>query len=115
MYRHRSTVESLLERGFKPTRGVVLTFGFDEEVSGLHGARTLGQYLLSTYGENSFFLLVDEGGSFGETFGTVFANLAIAEKGYTDTRVTVATPGGHSSLPPEHTVSTSCPHATITL
>ena len=63
MYRYRSTVESLLERGFKPTRGVVLTFGFDEEVSGLHGARTLGQYLLSTYGENSFFLLVDEGGT----------------------------------------------------
>ena len=31
-----STVESLLERNFQPTRGVVLTFGFDEETSGLH-------------------------------------------------------------------------------
>ena len=31
-----STIESLLERNFQPTRGVVLAFGFDEEVSGLH-------------------------------------------------------------------------------
>ena len=59
---HRSTIETLLEQGFKPTRGVVLTFGFDEEVSGLHGASSLAKYLLSTYGENAFFMLVDEGG-----------------------------------------------------
>lgn len=57
------------------------------------------------YGKNGYAMLVDEGGSFGELFGSVFANLAIAEKGYTDTRITVATAGGHSSLPPEHTVS----------
>ena len=81
----------------------------------MQGAASIAPVLESMYGKNGFALLVDEGGSFGETFGTVFANLAIAEKGYTDTRVTVATPGGHSSLPPEHTVSTSCPHATFTL
>lgn len=30
----RSGVESLLEKGFQPTRTVVLAYGFDEEVSG---------------------------------------------------------------------------------
>lgn len=30
--------------------------------------------------------------------------MAVAEKGYLDVRVEVATPGGHSSVPPEHTV-----------
>jgi Gly-Xaa carboxypeptidase len=29
----------------------------------------------------------------------------IAEKGYVDVRVSVSTPGGHSSVPPPHTVS----------
>ena len=63
MYRYRSTVESLLERGFKPTRGVVLTFGFDEEASGPQGAERLADFLLEKYGENAFALLVDEGGT----------------------------------------------------
>lgn len=30
----RSSVESLIEGGFKPTRTVVLSYGFDEEISG---------------------------------------------------------------------------------
>lgn len=77
---HRSTVETLLEKGFFPTRTVVLAFGFDEETSGLfvsllsqcllnivsycgdQGAGKIGDYLLEQYGENSFALLVDEGG-----------------------------------------------------
>ncbi|EMD39065.1 hypothetical protein CERSUDRAFT_112759 [Gelatoporia subvermispora B] len=98
-----STIENLLENGFEPTRSVVLAFGFDEETSGLHGAATLADYLLKTYGENGFALLVDEGGGFSEQFGGVVANLAIAEKGYIDVRVEVTSPGGHSSVPPPHT------------
>lgn len=31
---HRSAIESLLAKGFKPTRTFVLAFGFDEEASG---------------------------------------------------------------------------------
>ena len=31
----RSTIETLLEFKFQPTRTVVLSFGFDEEASGL--------------------------------------------------------------------------------
>ncbi|KAH9893483.1 carboxypeptidase S [Cubamyces lactineus] len=98
-----SSIESLLERGFQPTRGVVLAFGFDEEVSGLYGARSIGKYLLETYGEDAFLLLVDEGGGFANQFGGVVAIPGIAEKGYIDVRVEVTSPGGHSSVPPSHT------------
>jgi Gly-Xaa carboxypeptidase len=33
-----ATLETLIEHGFKPARGIVLSFGFDEEASGLYGA-----------------------------------------------------------------------------
>ncbi|TBU60979.1 carboxypeptidase S [Dichomitus squalens] len=98
-----SSIESLLEAGFQPTRGVVLAFGFDEETSGLHGAAAISKYLHETYGENSFLLLVDEGGGFAQEYGSVIATPGIAEKGYIDVRVEVTSPGGHSSVPPQHT------------
>ncbi|KAI0793902.1 carboxypeptidase S [Fomes fomentarius] len=98
-----SAVESLLGRNFQPTRSIVLAFGFDEEVSGLHGASAISKYLLKTYGENAFLLLVDEGGGFAQEYGGVIATPAIAEKGYLDVRVEVTSPGGHSSVPPLHT------------
>jgi Gly-Xaa carboxypeptidase len=80
---------------------------------------------LSTYGKDAFALLVDEGCMFSlspslnayvlnqlnysagieNKLGTPFATLGVAEKGYTDVRVEVTSPGGHSSIPPPHTVS----------
>lgn len=98
-----SSIESLLEIGFEPTRSVVLSFGFDEEASGTYGATSLAKYLLSAYGKDAFALLVDEGSGLGEKYGAVFATPAIAEKGYTDVRIDVTSPGGHSSIPPPHT------------
>ncbi|PIL24979.1 hypothetical protein GSI_12866 [Ganoderma sinense ZZ0214-1] len=98
-----SAIESLLESGFQPTRGVVLGFGFDEETSGFHGAASISKHLEKTFGENSFLLLVDEGGGFAIEYGGVVATPGIAEKGYLDVRVEVTSPGGHSSIPPEHT------------
>ncbi|KAI0820814.1 carboxypeptidase S [Trametes gibbosa] len=98
-----SSIESLLERGFQPARGVVLAFGFDEEASGIYGAASISKYLLSKHGKNAFLLLVDEGGGFSQEFGGVFATPAIAEKGYIDVRLEVTSPGGHSSVPPAHT------------
>ena len=60
---------------------MVLAFGFDEESSGIHvrmiipawlrprlkleipqGAGALSEYLLGSFGRNSFALIVDEGG-----------------------------------------------------
>ncbi|KAH9000506.1 carboxypeptidase S [Lactarius akahatsu] len=98
-----SSVETLLEKNFKPARTIILAFGFDEEASGLQGAGTLSQVLLKKYGEGSFALLVDEGSGFSEIGGTVIAVPGIAEKGYIDAMVTVSTVGGHSSIPPPHT------------
>ena len=43
---------------------------------------------------------------FDELYGenVIFAGPATGEKGYLDVRVEVTTPGGHSSVPPPHTV-----------
>jgi len=46
-------------------------------------------------------------GEFAEQYGSVFATPGIAEKGYLDVHVEVTAPGGHSSIPPKHTVSFS--------
>ncbi|GJE90960.1 carboxypeptidase S [Phanerochaete sordida] len=98
-----TTVETLIKNDFKPTRTVFLAFGFDEEASGLHGATAIGKYLLETYGENAFSLLVDEGGDYSIEYGQAYATVGTAEKGYFDVRVEVTSPGGHSSVPPAHT------------
>jgi len=47
---------------------------------------------------------------FEESFGSVVAFLAVAEKGYIDVELSVASPGGHSSIPPKHTVGTMICH-----
>lgn len=60
--RLRSTVESLLERGFHPARTVVLSFGFDEEASGFQGAGNLSKVMLERFGEDAFAMVIDEGG-----------------------------------------------------
>ncbi|KAG7093667.1 hypothetical protein E1B28_007326 [Marasmius oreades] len=98
-----SAIETLLETGFQPKRTVLLSYGFDEEASGCEGAQTLAKDLLEKLGENSIALIVDEGVGFSEQYGTVFALPGVAEKGYLDTRIEVATTGGHSSVPPNHT------------
>ncbi|KAJ8472610.1 hypothetical protein ONZ45_g16592 [Pleurotus djamor] len=98
-----ATVELLLEARFKPSRSIVLAFGFDEESSGEEGAGKLAPVLLDTYGQDGFAMIVDEGDGFGPQYGAVFATPSISEKGYLDVKVEVKTPGGHSSLPPAHT------------
>ncbi|KAF5388635.1 hypothetical protein D9757_004755 [Collybiopsis confluens] len=99
------TVNSLLEGDFKPMRTIVLAFGIDEEASGTEGAGKLAIYLEETYGANGFAMLLDEGEGYGENLqeGIIFARPGISEKGYLDTRVEVFSPGGHSSIPPDHT------------
>lgn len=39
-----------------------------------------------------------------DSYGATFALPAIGEKGYLDVRIEVFTKGGHSSVPPQHTV-----------
>jgi len=57
-----SSIETLINNGFEPARTIVLSLGFDEEVSGTRGAQALSEYLLSEYGEDGFAILIDEGG-----------------------------------------------------
>ena len=43
-------------------------------------------------------------GGYAEEYGSIFATPGITEKGALDTLIEVASPGGHSSVPPIHTV-----------
>jgi Gly-Xaa carboxypeptidase len=98
-------VEILLElKAYKPKRTVILAFGFDEECGGTRGAGELSKVVKERYGNDGVALIIDEGGGFVERDGAVFASPGIAEKGNTNTRVEVNTAGGHSSVPPVHTV-----------
>lgn len=97
------TMELFLAAGYKPKRTVVLSFGFDEEISGRQGAGHLSQHLLKRYGENGVAAIIDEGSTYEQAWGSVFAKPGTAEKGYTDVHITVRYPGGHSSVPSDHT------------
>ena len=73
-------METLLKNEFKPTRTVILAFGFDEEISGYQvgfflcrifvklttslgnqGAGNLAPAIEAIYGKNGIGMLVDEG------------------------------------------------------
>lgn len=98
-------MEHLLERDFRPRRGVLLAFGHDEEVGGLEGAAAVAR-LLSERGIHPAFVF-DEGGVIVDGMvpgvsGPV-AVVGITEKGYVSVELVVETDGGHSSTPPSET------------
>jgi Gly-Xaa carboxypeptidase len=103
LIRQLLAIDSLLKQGFSPARTLILSYGFDEESKGLEGAGHLARYLEETYGRDSFALLLDEGGLYTDMGGIVFATPSTSEKGYLDVKITLSTPGGHSSVPPPHT------------
>ncbi|KAF6066419.1 Peptidase dimerization domain family protein [Candida albicans] len=84
---------------------ILAAFGFDEETSGYHGAAHIGKYLEETFGQDSVYALIDEGAGLTvqELTNTIVALPGTAEKGYVDIQVELTTPGGHSSIPPDHT------------
>ncbi|KAL2063112.1 hypothetical protein VTL71DRAFT_6184 [Oculimacula yallundae] len=98
-----STISLLLDANFVPKRTILLSYGFDEETFGYHGAGNISSLLQSRYGDDGLAVVVDEGASFEEAWGTVFAKPGAAEKGATNVEITVRTPGGHSSIPRDHT------------
>lgn len=97
-------LQILAKEGFRPKRGVVAAFGFDEEASGIHGASTLSKFLLEKFGENGVYAIVDEGPGLMKDplAGNIIASPATGEKGYVDLQVELQMPGGHSSMPPDH-------------
>ena len=100
----RAAIELLLSTSdFKPRRTVILGFGHDEERGGLRGAPAIRDWLLETYGPDSMSLLVDEGSEIATLWGRTFGLPGVAEKGKFNLNITVATLGGHSSVPSKHT------------
>ncbi|KAF5362039.1 hypothetical protein D9756_002468 [Leucocoprinus leucothites] len=110
---HRTTIETLVVNDFQPTCTVVFASGFDEEIGGTRNGHNwsvlrvshiiIARTLEELYGKNSFAFIIDEGGVFGIQYGTPFAVPAIAGVGSMNAQVRVATPGGHSNIPPDHT------------
>lgn len=99
------TLELLVQQQFQPKRGIVVAFGFDEEVSGYHGAAHIGRFLEEKFGKDGIYAIVDEGMGLqpDKVTGRVIAVPGTGEKGYVDVETKLITPGGHSSTPPDHT------------
>ena len=85
-------------------RSVIFAFGYDEEISGNHGAKHISAHLLEKYGPDSIDHILDEGAPMLiELNNNSFGFVVTAEKGYVDLHVGVYTPGGHSSNPKDFT------------
>ncbi|KAG5418879.1 CPS1 [Candida metapsilosis] len=99
------SLELLLKHGHSPSRTIIAAFGFDEEGSGENGALQIAKHLEEKYGKDSFYALVDEGtGLSTDPFtDTIIATPVTGEKGRVEIYVELTTPGGHSSIPPDHT------------
>jgi carboxypeptidase PM20D1 len=98
-------VEFLLGDGFIPKRTIYLAFGHDEEIGGHRGAAKIAELLRSRGVELDF--LLDEGMNILDGIvpgiSAPVALIGTAEKGYLSLRLSVETPGGHSSIPPADT------------
>lgn len=100
-------VEHLIGTGFRPSRSIVLAFGFDEEVGGRKGAAKTAE-LLKSRGQK-FEFVIDEGGA--ATRGMVpgvtdwVALIGTAEKGYLSLELSVESTGGHAAQPPRETAA----------
>jgi len=94
-------LEDSIENGFLPKRDIYIAFGFDEEVGGEKGAKTMA----SIFKEKNlqFEFVLDEGGAVIEgvieeiTIPVGF--IGVAEKGSSNVRIITSGDGGHSSMP----------------
>jgi len=93
--------EALLGKGFQPKRTLYLSFGHDEEIGGLKGAKAIVKHLKDQGVEAEYVL--DEGGTISQNIipGITkdVALIGIAEKGYVSLELSVKKEGGHSSMP----------------
>jgi Gly-Xaa carboxypeptidase len=103
-------IEDLLAQEWHPIRTVILAFGFDEEIQGFLGARSISSFLEQKYGRHSFEFIVDEGGMGIENLvndegydDIVYALPSVSEKGDINIIFNLSVSGGHSSIPPPHT------------
>ena len=74
----------------------------------MRGSAKIATLLEERYGHDSLALVVDEGFTgVSIDYGSTVASLGMAEKGFVNIGIKVETLGGHSSIPPAHTGSTS--------
>jgi Gly-Xaa carboxypeptidase len=74
--------ETLLKKGYQPERTMLASFGFDEEISGHHGAAYLAKEIENARGTDSIELVIDEGGlGIKEMYGVTFVLPGLGEKG----------------------------------
>lgn len=99
-----SIMEALEERigcGLKPRRDVYVAFGFDEEVGGEKGAKTIASWFKEKNLEFEFVL--DEGGAvidgIVDGLDLPIGLIGVAEKGSSNIRILTSGDGGHSSMP----------------
>ncbi len=95
----------LLKQGFTPKQTVYLSFGHDEEVSGLDGAGAVASHLRENGVQLAWSL--DEGSFVLEGLipgiDKPVASINVAEKGYVTLQLIAKAAGGHSSVPPGRT------------
>lgn len=98
-------VQGLLHDGFRPQRTIYLAFGHDEERGGYAGAARMAR-ILKARGVAAAFVL-DEGLFVTEGIvpgiATPVALVGTAEKGAANVELSVASNGGHASMPPAET------------
>jgi carboxypeptidase PM20D1 len=98
-------LELLLQENFQPKRTIYISFGHDEEIGGVYGAKTIANYLKAQNVEAEFVL--DEGMAI--TQGLIpgieqeVALIGTAEKGFLSLELSVKIQGGHSSAPDKET------------
>eukprot|EP00066_Takifugu_rubripes_P001976 XP_003963552.1 PREDICTED: probable carboxypeptidase PM20D1 [Takifugu rubripes] len=98
-------LEYLLIKGYAPRRGLYISLGHDEEVSGFQGAASVTR-LLKRRGVQLSFVL-DEG--LAVLDGVIpgleepAALIGVSEKGSATVKLSVSTVPGHSSMPPRET------------
>ena len=94
-------VTYLMEKGFQPKRTVYLSFGHDEEIGGVNGARLVAEHLSEKGIQLEWSL--DEGSFLLEGFipnvEKLVAAINVAEKGSVTIQVVGKGKGGHSSMP----------------
>ncbi|MBD3749400.1 MAG: M20/M25/M40 family metallo-hydrolase [Sphingobacteriales bacterium] len=99
------SAELLLKQGFIPNTDIYFVSGFDEEVSGLKGAKVMAKLFENRKIKPAFVL--DEGGIITEYkvpgLKKTAAVVGIAEKGYQTLQLKINIPGGHSSMPEKTT------------
>ncbi|SCU77617.1 LAME_0A01706g1_1 [Lachancea meyersii CBS 8951] len=92
------------EPEFQPKRSIIITSGFDEESGGSFGAAYIAKVLEERYGNDGILSIIDEGVvGIREVENVLIAAPGTGEKGRFDMWIHLRTPGGHSSVPPDHT------------